>query len=435
MTRSPKPRVHWVSPLPPAETDIAHYTARILPELAKAVDLTLWTDAEEWDPALERHCPVHRLNLDGALPRRLVGENRGPGSDVVFLNIGNSWVFHTGILALARRIPSVIVLHDMAIQEMVFDTIRFAGGNPETYLQDMRRWYGSEGEECARKVLNGELMAHELGRTMPGFELALDRAISVLSHTRIAYEAVTAREFLPAYLLDLPFAPSVHPPNPVRDESGPLRLVQFGYIGPNRRLEEVLSVLADLSGEIDFRFDILGKVWAPGRVNALIAQLGLGDRVTQHGFVPEEELDAHLAKAHLVLNLRHPTMGEASGSQLRIWNARAASVVTDQGFYANLPDETVFKIPPGSEGTDLMALIRRFNADRTLGTAAGQKGRTRLEEYHTPTRYVAGIAEIATQAAADAATALRARSANRLMARSVAPSRLLQRRLASRLNQ
>ena len=53
-----KPRLHWVSPLPPAETDIAHYTRRILPELAAETDLVLWTDAPDWDRHLHQIAPV-----------------------------------------------------------------------------------------------------------------------------------------------------------------------------------------------------------------------------------------------------------------------------------------------------------------------------------------------------------------------------------------
>ena len=109
-----------------------------------------------------------------------------------------------------------------------------------------------------------------------------------------------------------------------------------------------------------------------------LEETGLECRVEVHGFVPEPELDAKLAEAHLVFNLRYPTMGEASGSQLRIWNAAAAAVVTDLGWYGSLPDDTVFKIPLEGEITALQDLIRRINADRSLGAALGQAGRFRL---------------------------------------------------------
>ena len=51
-----RPVIHWVSPLLPAETDIAHYTRRILPALCARADVTLWTDATTWDRELDRFC-------------------------------------------------------------------------------------------------------------------------------------------------------------------------------------------------------------------------------------------------------------------------------------------------------------------------------------------------------------------------------------------
>ena len=44
-----------------------------------------------------------------------------------------------------------------------------------------------------------------------------------------------------------------------------------------------------------------------------------GNLVQLHGYTPEKELNKVLEKSHLAINLRYPTMGEASGSQLRIW--------------------------------------------------------------------------------------------------------------------
>lgn len=432
MARAVKPRVHWVSPLPPAETDIGHYTARILPELAEATELTLWTDAPRWDRALEKHCPVRQLDPDGMLPRDFPRGGRGQG-DAVFVHIGNSWVYHSGFLRLVQRIPSIIVLHDLAIQELCNEAIlndRFDAG---TYRDGMARWYGAEGARLASGLLDGQIPPLDVAMQAPGFELTLSRAISVLAHTPAAYEATEARQVLPAYLLDLPFRPSAQTPSERRPEAGPLRFAQFGYIGPNRRLEAVLEALSAVRDDIDFVFDIMGNVWDPHYIQGRIEDLDLAERVKIHGFVDEPVLDACLAQAHLVFNLRYPTMGEASGSQLRIWNASAAAVVSDLGWYGSLPDETVFKIPHADEQAALIALLRNMAADRSIGAAIGRAGRARLEARHTPARYAEGIAHVAAQAAGDARSALLARSASGVLARSADPQPLLQARLARHL--
>jgi glycosyltransferase involved in cell wall biosynthesis len=356
----------------------------------------------------------------------------GKGFDTVFVQIGNSWSFHAGFLRLIHRIPSVVVLHDLAVQELCADAIRNRQFPSAFYEREMARWHGAHGAACAADVLDGRRNALDLARDIPGFEITLDRAISVLVHTRSAYDAVNATAALPSYLLDLPFRPGMTRPSAARTRQGPLKFVQFGYIGLNRRLLDVVEALAPLRDDVDFNFDIMGKVWDPQQVLKRVHELGLEDRVTLHGFVAESELDARLAEAHLVFNLRYPTMGEASGSQLRIWNASAASVVTDHGWYGTLDDETVFKIPYEREAEALRRLVRSLNADRTLGIRIGHAGRARLEARHAPARYARAVAHVAVQAPRDAHDALFSRQSRHLLGRNAATRTLQLRRLAAR---
>jgi glycosyltransferase involved in cell wall biosynthesis len=244
---------------------------------------------------------------------------------------------------------------------------------------------------------------------------------------------VRATGIVPSYQLDLPFRPSDTAPTAQRATDGPLRLVQFGHIGPNRRLWEVLEALGPLKDEIDFKLDIMGNVWDRAMLGEKLERFGLEAHVEVHGFVPEPELDAALAQAHLVFNLRYPTMGEASGSQLRIWNAAAAAVVTDLGWYGSLPDDTVFKVPLDGEIAALQDLVRRVNADRSLGATLGQTGRKRMEERHTPALYAKGIAEIARRFPQDAVKSLQARRARDTLAKVPHPSPLYENALKRRL--
>lgn len=406
MRRDAKPRVHWVSPLPNAQTDIAHYTRRILPELAQETDLTLWTDASDWDRHLHDVAPVRRLDPDRVTPRDFAMANRshpGTGPEVVFVNIGNAWPFHAGFLRMVQRIPSIIVLHDMAIQEMCFDAMERGLFPRDVYEASLERWYGEHALHAMRDVFAGRHEAGAMTLEYPGFELALTRAVSVLTHTPVARDAVVAAmPKLPVTLQGLPFRPSDSPPDVIRSRVGPLRLVQFGYTGPNRRLQNVLEALAPLKGEIDFRLDIFGNVWDPAYIHSRIGDLGLRHHVQLHGFVPEADLDDMLARAHLAFNLRNPTMGEASGSQMRIWNAGVPAVVTDLGWYADLPADTVFKIDPHAEIPALQDLIRRMHADPNLGRDIARQGRARLEAHHAPAQYAHNIAVIAGGFAKDA---------------------------------
>lgn len=425
-----RPHIHWISPLPPAETDIAHYTRRILPELCERAEVTLWTDADSWDDELERHCPVRHLDPDRitAGQMHLSGSCRDhPG--VPFIHIGNSWAFHAKLLTLARRMPSIVVLHDLALQEMYIDAIHNHLLSRNAYMGGMLRWYGEDGRKGAQHVLGGTVSPVQLSQKFPGFELAMEHAAAMLTHTRAASQAIAARGLVSVYELELPFRANGKS-RAYRPMSGPLQLVQFGHIGPNRRLEQVLDALAGMGPDFDFVFDIVGKVWDPDLIDAKCKTLGVSEKVRRHGYIPEADLDALLARAHLVFNLRHPTMGEASGSQLRIWNAAAASVVTDQGWYRHLPKDSVFHIPVEGEIPALQDLLARLDRDRHIGRNIGLAGHNRLVEHHSPAHYANGILELARAFEEDIRDALFAESARQLLARSPDSASLKRDRLA-----
>jgi glycosyltransferase involved in cell wall biosynthesis len=317
-------------------------------------------------------------------------------------------------MRLTQRMPAIVVLHDLAIQELMIEAVEYGEWEATAYLAGMEKWYGPDGAKIGQVCLDKGEKGSAISDKMPGFELALEKARAVLIHTDVARDAVQARlPNLPCSLLPLPF--EVGPqPSLSRAPSGPLRLLQFGWIGPNRRLEQVLDVLAQMPEDFDYRLDVMGKIWNPDIIHTKLALLDLGDRVHLHGFVPEPVLDDALRQAHLVLNLRHPSMGEASGSQLRIWNAGAASAVTRTGWYASLREDVAYGIDLEEELAQLHALFEKLAADRHQAAAMGRAGYAYLKAHHTPETYVEALVALVQDTVANAGQTLMMRRHGRL---------------------
>jgi len=416
------PHIHWVSPLPPAETDIAHYTQRLLPALTERANVTLWTDASYWATDFGRFCQVRALDPETVLPEDMRAASSSCGQpEVAFVQIGNSSVFHLGLLGLAQRMPTVLVLHDLALQELYFDAICEGWMRLDDYFETIERWYGKSARRECLQPWTGEALAGSLSQEIPAFEVLMETAVSILTHTSVAHRAVSRRRFLPAYHLELPYR-AHSAASAQRDTFGPLRLMQFGYLNENRRLEQVIEALAVVAPDVDFVLDVCGTIWDPDKIDALCDELGLTDRVRINGFIPEPDLDALLGRAHLVFNLRNPTMGEASGSQLRIWDAAAASVVSDDGWYAEVPDDTVFRIPKNNEVAALSKLIRQLSDDRHIAEEKGRGGRAYLLKQHHPDTYADGIVKIARAFSRDAHDAVLARAARSLLMNPSTPT-------------
>lgn len=389
-------KLNWFSPLPPASTDIAHYTTRVLAALCERAEVILWTDRQEWDDALGKHAEVRFFE-----PAHLRWEELNR-ADMSIYHIGNNPLFHGAIWQISRLHPGIVVLHDERLHHFFDGLYRVQWRDLSSYLEVMEAYYGEEGrrdgEACFRSDARN---IDEMAERYPLTSLALENALGVVTHTRATYEKLTKENRWPVAYLPLPFSAGQRanwksPSSRVDNETDAsiYRLIVFGYLGRNRRLEQLLEALAEFPSKEQFRLDIYGQILLDARhLRARIRTLGLKHLVTLHGYVPEDELDEALARAHLAVNLRYPTMGEASGSQLRIWKHALPSLVSRVGWYATLPAGAVAFVEPEREVPDIQKHLKAFLDDPARFAAMGAAGRRLLEEQHTPELYAQAIVD------------------------------------------
>ena len=376
-------KLHWFSPLPPAHTGIAEYTAMVAPALAQQAEVTFWTDQKSWDPRLEAHGSVRNYSPDG-LPWELLNEG------VSVFHIGNNPSFHHAIWRASQTHAGVVVLHDVRLQDL------FWGILPQSaYVECMQRHYGHAGALAVSGMPDGPPNLQALSFPFPLYEPATDNALAVLVHTQPAMDLVQCPCALAC--LPLPYAP-VRGNRPPRPPGPPHELVVFGFISPNRRLLSLFRALGELPGKDHFRLRVCGRVWDEPHVRDKIREYGLERQVTLEGYVPA--LDDAICQADLAINLRFPSMGEASLSQLQIWDHALPSIVTRTGWYAGLSPETVLHVDVETEIDDLKRHLTAFAANPATFRTFGERGRAHLLASHAPAQYVHDLMELAAQAAA-----------------------------------
>lgn len=385
-------RIHWFSPLAPAHTAIADYTGRLVEALAARADLTLWTDQPRWHSRLPLQAEVRRFD-----PHRMPWKDLHEG--VAFYNIGNDSRFHQAIGEVSRECPGFSILHDVLLHDSVAHGYRVRDDRAG-YLDAMQSIYGPRGRRDAELHWSGALSLHQMGRIYSCAPFLLNRGLGAIVHSRAAERALAKEVDVPVIRLPLPFpARSPAPRRPADPGGPPWNLVVFGFLGANRCLDQTLAALA-LLDDPRFHLHIYGDVLERPALDAAIERLRVGDRVTVHGFVSEVELDKALAAAHLALNLRYPTKGEASYSQLRIWSQALPSLVTRVGWYAELPAGTVSFVRPEFLAQDLCAHLRAYAAAPADCQASGLRGYEYFVEHHSPRGYAAQIAALAAEAPA-----------------------------------
>lgn len=389
-------KINWFSPLPPARTSIADdYLVGILPALVKRAEVTLWTDQSNWEPNLENLARVRRYD-----PRRMDWPELHE-ADVTFYNIGNNHLFHAAIWQVSLQHPGIVILHDLCVQNFFESLYRGVWRDLAGYLAQMKRYYGEEGLRAADEYVSGAVDIDYLTQRYPLTPLALENCLAVVVHTQQAFAQVESMRQFPVALASLPrtLPPDDRTPNfAQRPASPPYRLIMFGYMGRNRRLDAVLEALAALPECESFQLDIFGEIPDVRSLRSRIGKLGLTRLVQLHGYTPENELNQVLRTSHLAINLRYPTMGEASGSQLRIWSHALPSLVTDVGWYSSLSRDTVAHVRPEHEIADIQSHLRAFLDNPEPFAAMGQRGLRVLRAEHDPEKYVETILDLAAHA-------------------------------------
>jgi glycosyltransferase involved in cell wall biosynthesis len=390
-------KINWFSPLPPTRSEIARQTLSLLPELSRRAEVIVWCNDAPVDPTAEKHAAVKRYDVAHP-PWRDIN-----AADVTFYQMGNDPRYHEDIWRISRQHPGIVILHDMKLQHL------FAGLLVETktmtrreYLDLVERHHSAAGRALAEAYLNGTASLDELAEECPLSGAAIERALGVIVHSEAAHTALTKTSgapigYQPLYAATAPPAGSAYLEK--RKRSGePYHIILLGYLGPNRRLPAILKALALCPERRRFRLDIYGTIPDAEKIAQLACRLRVDDLVTLHGFASEEDLTLALERSHLALNLRYPSMGEASASQLQLWQYALPSLVSRTAWYGSLPDDTVGFVRPEHEVDDLQMHLSRFLDEPDRYRALGLNGQRYVNQHCTATAYADGIMEMAARA-------------------------------------
>jgi glycosyltransferase involved in cell wall biosynthesis len=388
----------WFSPMVPVHSEIANFTGRLQPELSRQFDGARFLTEQAagfFEPATSLSYPCEF----GHTPHTLLPSLAGV--DVPVYHIGNNPDFHAKTWFLSQQKPGIIVLHDLKLHHFFEGIYRDRLYDQPAYLAIMRRYYGEPGYEAGLAWWRQEIPITFLAEQFPMTAWAVENALAVVVHTAHARDRVALETGTPVWHLPLAYASRSNPPKaagpPTPWDGGPFprgrraRLAIFGYLNINRRIVEFLGALALMPERERFEVHFYGMLFRQAEVEAAVARLGLGGQVVFHGYLPEEELEAGLAEADLAINLRFPTMGEASSSQLRIWDHALPSLVTRIDGYADLPADSVDFVRPEFERRDIEHHLRHFLAQPGFFRQKGLRGRQRLLEAHSPAAYAAEL--------------------------------------------
>jgi glycosyltransferase involved in cell wall biosynthesis len=365
-------KVAYFSPLPPERSGIADYSALLLPALQERVEVTV-------------------------VPR---GAKRAPrGTDVALYHVGNSPEAHAWIVDALQRQRGLVVLHDFVLHHLVAG-MTLGRGDTDRYLDAMQRDAGVIGRLLAHGVVDHVLppIWEERAQDFPLAWEVLQHADGVICHSRHVEGLARSYGYEGAIrVIPMPAWPSVEAGDRLLPEGSTPTIVCCGHLNAAKRIPQLLAAFDVVRGRFPDALLVLAGSAAP---SLRLENLGHQDGLLRLEYQDERDLWRVLRDGDVSVSLRWPTMGETSGMVIRALSLGKPLVVSDAGWFQELPDSVAAKVPVDDfEVATLAATLELLAEDeglrRRMGAAAAEYARHEHSLDRVADDYVAALEEVA----------------------------------------
>ncbi len=310
--------VGFYSPLPPARTGVADYSAALLVELRRLGRVEVAPE----------HC------------------------DVALYHLGNN-PLHAAIYRRALEHPGAIVLHDAVLHHFLLGQLDEAA-----YIEEFVNNSGEWTRGLARELWRGRAASGTDPRyfAYPMLKRVAGRALAVVVHNPAAARAVKAaapeaRVVEIPHLLETPQLPAAAETAAYRASLGvpadAFLFGVFGYLRESKRLFSVLDAFAEVRREVPKAALLVAGQFVSNDLERAIAPLLSEAGVTRRPYLPESEFWLAATAVDACVNLRHPSAGETSGTAIRMMGLGKPVLLTEGEECSGFPDDACVRIPPG----------------------------------------------------------------------------------------
>jgi glycosyltransferase involved in cell wall biosynthesis len=346
--------VGFFSPLPPAPSGVADYSAALLAELRKH----------------------GRVDVDAA------------HADVALYHIGNNHL-HREIYTRAIEQPGIAVLHDAVLNHLFLGTL-----DETAYVDEFVYNYGEWTRDLGRDLWRNRARSAADPRY---FDYGMLKRIATRSRAVIVHNpaaacvverhAPGARVFEIPHLFVPPQIPDTVETLRFRARLGlrprTLLVGVFGHLRESKRVRVLLRAMerAWTSGA-DARLLIAGD-FASSDLEKSVTPLLADARIFRAGYLPEADFWRYAAAVDLCVNLRFPTAGESSGIAVRMMGIGKPVVFTAGNEIARIPENACLRVDLGPAEEEILTdIIVWLAGERETAAEIGARAARHIAAEH-----------------------------------------------------
>lgn len=345
----PVPKIAWLSPLPPQQSGIANYSYWLIKELQSYLAIDLFYDEQPPIDELQENFNVY--------PIAEFPERRHNYDEVVY-HLGNHSGFHRTIYQLAWRFPATVVLHDYNLSAFMHEAF-YRQPDGDLYQQALAGPNASPPPTrfLARLAkLGGSFAASPMSHPI------VNRSRKAIVHHRWVRDQFTGASHVQIIPM---FAKTSYEPTDaeianfkkkfsIREND--FLLTCLGFTNRNKlpglQVDVVNRLLAD---GYPVHLVFAGET-APDvkRLEAEVRASDTRDQITFTGYLDQADYSSALFAADVVINLRNPSMGEASLTLMQTLAAGKPAIVSDLNQYREFPDRVCWKLTHDEREAELL---------------------------------------------------------------------------------
>lgn len=371
-----RPSLLWVTPTA-ATSAIGRFSALVTREIASiGYDVTVASSDIVMPHKKDRH-------EFGALKVKDILECKVDSYDYILYNIGNNFKFHGKIIDIINDNPGISIFHDVYLYDLFYGYLEYSG-TLARHEDIVRTLYGKDTPLHPSAPLNSSAILEHRFQHFPMLKWLAPRTLGAVSHARFGLAEL--EPLCSGPVTHIPLAYTIEQWRNAKRKKlpatrGKLRLTTFGDINPNKRVEPVIRAIgADTSLATRLIYSLVGRITKSerSRLTKLAQELGVSLEIV--GEADDSTYASYLLGTDIVSCLRFPTTESASATTIEAMLAGKPVLVTDIGFYRDIPGDLAIKINPATEGAELTARLSELCATPAMlagmGTAAAEWAKT-----------------------------------------------------------
>lgn len=318
-------------------------------------------------------------------------------ADALVYQIGDNFEFHQGCVEWLPKLPGLVCLHDFFLGHLFYGWAQTHRLEADAVL---RNWYGDEISSRFFGYSSSEEFIEGTRDSSPMTEWICSVACSVMTHSTWGVERVLKSCPGPVYVTPLAYdAPKNRPIT--HSFSGhdinQFRLLTIGHINSNKRVASVIRAIGNsptLRQRTVYRLVGCIKPETILELSALARKSQVNLLIS--GEVDDDDLMHAIQQSDVVSCLRWPNLEAASASSIEAMLYGKPIIVTDTGFYAEIPSDCAVKISYRSEVCSITVALERLATDPSQREEVGRCAKQWASKQFSAVNYALRLVECTT---------------------------------------